>query len=187
MRRPMGRRVASVISAGLLALLPAAAAADMPVTYKDGGRSLFAVDVPDFWSVRAGGSRELTAPDGETRQVGRVLGLRPTAEAGLWMGFLSPEGIRSQEQAMRYLREIGPFLLRDAAVSERGEIRIGGRPAGRITGTGTRRGRSVNFTALTIDLPNGRVAISVVVMEAGVNPDLVSDVNAIFSSFRPVY
>lgn len=188
MRQPFARHLASVVAAGLLALLPGAAAADMPVTYKDKGRSLFAVDVPDFWSVRAGGSRELTAPgSGETRQVGRVLGLRPTAEAGLWMGFLSPEGIRSQEQAMRYLREIGPFLLRDAAVSDRGEIRIGGRPAGRITGTGTRGGRSVNFTALTIGLPGGRVAISVVVMEAGVNPELVSDVNAIFSSFRPVY
>jgi hypothetical protein len=181
-------RVASAAAAGLLALLPMAAAADMPVTYKDKGRSLFAVNVPDFWSVRAGGSRELTAPgSGETRQVGRVLGLRPTAEGGLWMGFLSPEGIRTREQAMRYLREIGPFLLRDASVADQVEIRIGGRPAGRITGTGTRGGRSVNFTALTIDLPGNRVAISVVVMEAGVNPGLVDDVNAIYSSFRPVY
>lgn len=188
MRTWFKKRASAAFSAGMLAALPVAAAADMPVTYKDQGRSLFAVNVPDFWSVRAGGSRELTAPGtGETREVGRVIGLRPTAEEGLWMGFLAPEGVRSQEQAMRYLSEIGPFLLRDAAVTEQGAIRIGGRPAGRITGTGTRGGRTVNFTALTIDLPRGRVAISVVVMEAGVNPDLVSDVNDIFASFRPVY
>ena len=160
----------------------------MPVTYKDQGRSLFAVDVPDYWSVRAGGARALTAPgSGETRQVGRVLGLRPTAEEGLWMGFLSPDTIRTQEQALRYLREIGPFLLRNATVVDRGAVTIGGRPAARITGSGTRGGRSVSFTALTIDLPGNRIAISVVVMEAGVNPALVADVNAIYSSFRPVY
>ncbi len=188
MRSRFRKWIVAAVAACLTAGLPVAAAADMPVTYRDQGRSLFALSIPDFWSVRAGGSRELTSPDtGQSRQVGRVIGLRPTAEEGVWMGFLSPEGVRTQEQAMRYLGEIGPFLLRDATVSDRSTITIGGRPAGRITGSGTRAGRGVSFTALTIDLPGDRVAISVVVMEAGVNPALVEDVNAIFASFRPVY
>jgi hypothetical protein len=35
-----------------------------------------------------------------------------------------------------------------------------------------------------IDLPNERMAISVTVMEAGADPSIVTDVNAIYNSFQ---
>ena len=38
--------------------------------------------------------------------------------------------------------------------------------------------------AVFIDMPHGRMAISVTVMEAGIDPEIVKDVNAIYSSFR---
>ena len=57
-------------------------------------------------------------------------------------------------------------------------------PARVIAGTGRRRGRGVEFTATVVDLPNGRVAVSVVVFEAGANTQLVADVNAVLASLR---
>jgi len=166
------------------ALSPSLAGADMPVTYKDAGRALFSVSAPDFWTVRAGGTRELAAPGDEARAVSRVIGLSPVSEPKVWVGFVSPQGVSNFEQAALYLRDIGPFLVEKAQVSSRTSLRVGGLAARRVAGSGRRKGKSVNFTAVVIDLPNGRMAISVVVMEAGVDPAITSDVNAIFASFR---
>lgn len=170
---------------GLLALiLPTSHAwADMPVTYKDAGRSLFSVNAPDFWTVRAGGPRELAADGGEARNVSRLIGMHPVSEPRVWVGFVSPAGVHNFDDATEYLRDIGPFLVKDAQVDNRKSHRIGGLPAKSIAGHGKRKGKSVNFTAVLIDLPNGRMAVSVTVMEAGVDPAIVTDVNAIYNSF----
>lgn len=179
-----------VVAGGLAASVVLASGpvlADMPITYKDDGRALFQVSAPDFWTVRAGGNRALTAPDlDEARLINRVIGFTPVAKDGIWVGFISPHGVKTYEGALEYLRGVGPFLVKDAEVQDQTRITIAGLPAGRLTGTGTRDGKAVNFTAVVIDLPNDRVAISVVVMEAGVNPELVSDVNTIFESFQVI-
>ena len=187
----MPRLLRKTFSAGCLADLtsisPSLTLADMPVTYKDEGRALFHLSVPDFWTARAGGARAMTPPGTEeARLVNRVIGLTPVSEKGIWMGFISPHGVSTYEQSLEYLRGVGPFLVKNAEVQERNKISVGGRPAARLTGSGSRDGKAVNFTAVVVDLPRDRVAISVVVMEAGVNPDLVSDVNAVFASFRAV-
>jgi hypothetical protein len=180
----------TIAAAGLtvsVALTSGPTLADMPVTYKDEGRALFHLSVPDFWTARAGGGRALTAPGSEeARLINRVIGLTPVSEDGIWMGGISPHGVRTYDEALEYLRGVGPFLVNNAEVSERKRISIGGMPAARLTGSGSRDGKAVSFTAVVVDLPRDRVAISVVVMEAGVNPDLVSDVNAVFASFRAV-
>ncbi len=156
----------------------------MPITYKDAGRSLFTVNAPDFWTVRVGGPRELAADGKGARTVSRLIGMHPVSEPRVWVGFVSPAGVHNFDDATEYLREIGPFLVKDAQVDSRKPHKIGGLPAKSIAGHGTRKGKSVNFTAVLIGLPNGRVAISVTVMEAGVDPAIVTDVNAIYSSFR---
>lgn len=167
-----------------LMLAPSLASADMPVTYQDSGRSLFTVSAPDFWTVRAGGTRELTAPGEEAKGVSRVIGMHPVSEPRVWVGFVSPKGVSNFGQAADYLRDIGPFLVKNAEVESRKSLKIGGLPARTIAGHGTRKGKSVNFTAVVIDLPNGRMAISVTVMESGADPEITADVNAIYSSFR---
>ncbi len=171
---------------GALALmLPASLAlADMPLTYKDGNRALFTVSTPDFWTVRVGGMRELAGPDLASREVARVIGMHPVSEPRVWVGFVSPQGVRNFDEAAAYLREIGLFLVKDAQVDSRKSHRIGGLPAKSISGHGNRKGKTVSFTAVFIDMPNGRMAISVTVMEAGIDPEIVKDVNAIYSSFR---
>lgn len=169
----------------MLVALPGPARADLPVTYKDGDRALFHFSAPDFWSVRAGGPRTLTPPGEDApREVARVIGLEPTAEPHVWMGFVSPPGVRTLSGGRAYLREIGPLLVKEPSVASARSVLIGGRRAETFAGTGRRNGRGVNFTAVVIDLPNDRVAVSVVVLEAGVNPDIVTDVNAVFASFR---
>lgn len=171
--------------AASVAIVPSLTLAEMPITYKDEGRALFHFSVPDFWTARAGGARAVT-PSGsdETRLINRVIGLTPVSEDGVWMGFISPHGIKTYEQSLEYLRGVGPFLVKNAEVSDRKRISVGGLPAERLTGSGSRDGKVVNFTTVVVDLPRDRVAIAVVVMEAGVSPDLVSDVNAVFATFR---
>ncbi|MCA0872384.1 hypothetical protein LCL97_16235 [Seohaeicola saemankumensis] len=173
------------VSALAVMMAPVAALADMPVAYKDGAATLFRFNAPDFWTVRAGGPRDLTAP-GDTGELGvnRVIGLQPTADPHVWMGFVSPRGVSSFEQAGAYLREVGPFLVKNVSAGEIVPTRVGGLPARKMAGTGTRNGRAVEFTAVAIDLPGPRMAVSVVVFESGANPELVQDVNAVFASFR---
>lgn len=168
-----------------LGLLPGVSHADMPVSYRDGGRTLFSVDVPDFWQVRSGGPRRLTAP-GETqeRAVSRVIGMHPVTEPRVWVGFVSPYGVSDFPAARQYLTDIGPFLVKDAKVETRKPTRVGGYRAQKFAGTGRRDGRSVGFTALIVELPGPRMAVSVVVIEAGADPAILDDVNRIFASFR---
>lgn len=169
-------------------MLPASIAlADTPVTYTEAGRALFRFEAPDFWSVRTGGPRDLTAPGTEeARSVSRVIGMQPETDPRLWVGFISPYGVRNFDDAAAYLTDIGPFLVKNAKVDSRKDRKIAGRPAKTVAGHGNRNGRTVNFTAVMIDLPNGRMAISVVVMESGLDAASVAEVNDIFASFRAV-
>ena len=50
-----------------------AAQAGTPVVYEDDGRALFKLEVPDFWTLRTGGLRDLEGPDADDiRDVSRV-------------------------------------------------------------------------------------------------------------------
>lgn len=161
------------------------AVAETPVTYTDNGKALFSFSAPDFWTVHVGGNRALTdSQTEETRTVSRVIGLQPETEPGLWVGFISPLNVRTFDDVRDYLTDIGPFLVKDAIVGSRKSRRIAGRAARTISGSGRRDGKAVNFTAVAIDLPGNRMAVSVVVMEAGLDPASVNDVNRIFASFR---
>lgn len=174
------------IAAGFLAV-PVAGFAGTPITYTDGGRALFQIEVPDFWSVRTGGLRDLTAPDAEdVRDVSRVFGLTPESHEGIWVGFVSPHGVASLADAREYLTEIGQFLVKDAQVETSKSRKVAGLPAQTFSGTGRRGGKPLEFTAITIDMPNERVAVSVVVFEAGSDVDIINDINEMMASFEVV-
>ncbi|MDK3074151.1 hypothetical protein QO034_13595 [Sedimentitalea sp. JM2-8] len=183
MSRSLSRSIAFL--AGALMLSVPAARADTPVSYTDNGRTLFSFDAPDFWTVHVGGPRDLVDPaTDEARAVGRVIGLQPATEPRLWVGFISPYGVNSFSQVQDYLKDIGPFLVEDAVVDRRNARTVAGRTARTISGQGRRNGKAVAFTAVAIDLPNDRMAVSVVVMEAGLDPARVEDVNRMFASLR---
>ena len=161
------------------------ASAGTPVTYTDKGKALFHFEVPDFWSLRTGGLRELADQDAsDLRDVSRVFGLTPKAHEGVWVGIISPHGVSTLAQARDYLQDIGPFLVEDAEVSEPKLRQIGGLPARSIAGEGRRNGKRIDFTALAIDLPGNRIAIAVVVFEQGADTNPVGDINAMLTSIR---
>ncbi|NOD91870.1 hypothetical protein GS636_03625 [Ruegeria sp. HKCCD4884] len=160
-------------------------AADTPVTYTEDGRALFRFSVPDFWVLRTGGPREIEDSElGDTRGVSRVMGMRPVTDDTVWMGFVSPDGVASIQDGVRYLQDIDKFLVNDPTVTSTSDTRIGGLPAKVFRGTGRREGRGVSFTATLIDLPRGRVAVAVAILRDGANPDYADDLNAVFASFR---
>lgn len=168
-------------------MLPASAMAGTSVTYTDGDRPLFKLDVPDFWSLRTGGLRDLAGPDADDiRDVSRVFGMTPDAHPGVWVGVISPHGVSTLEEAGEYLRDIGPFLVQDASVGAPSNRQISGMSARRIAGQGRRNGKAIDFTILAVDLPGNRVAIAVVVFEAGADPDPVGDINAMLASIKAV-
>lgn len=176
----------TVFAAGL-ALWPLSASAQTPVVYTDAGRALFSLEVPDFWSLRTGGLRDLAGPDeSDIRDVSRVFGLTPDAHPGIWVGIISPHGVSTLKGAADYLRDIGPFLVQDVTVDVPEPRRIGGLPAQRLTGQGTRDGADVSFTVLAIDLPGPRVAIVVVVIEVGADVEPIGDINAMLGSIQAV-
>ncbi len=163
------------------------ATADTPVTYTDAGKALFRIVVPDFWALRVGGTRNIEDTSlGDSRAVARVMGMRPVTDDTVWMGFVSPEGVATIEDGIRYLQDIDKFLVKDAEVTGNSRRSIGGLPAQVFQGTGRRDGRGVNFTATVIDLPRGRVAVAVAVLREGADPAYVEDLNAVFASFRAI-
>ena len=173
------------VALSLMMLLPVPALADMPLSYTENGQRLFSFSIPDFWTARAGGPRLLQdSPDDDPRAVARLIGLSPSEEEGVWIGFIAPPGLRDFQDGRAYLTDIGPFLVNDPQLERRDTIRVGARAAERFRGTGQRDGRSVSFTALVIDLPGPRVAVSVAVMDSRARPELVEDINAIYNSFR---
>ncbi|UUV04901.1 hypothetical protein [Ruegeria sp. YS9] len=159
--------------------------ADTPVTYTEDGRALFRFDVPDFWVLRTGGPREIedTGSD-DPRAVARVMGLRPVTDDMVWMGFVSPAGVATIQDGVRYLQDIDKFLVKDPTITSTSDTRIGGLPARVYRGTGRRDGKGVSFTAIVIDLPRNRVAIAVAILRDGANPDYADDLNAVFASFQ---
>ena len=73
-------RFCRIIGVLTLVLTTLQAWAVMPITYKDAGRSLFTVNAPDFWSVRVGGPRELSADGQDARTVSRLVGMHLVRE-----------------------------------------------------------------------------------------------------------
>lgn len=170
----------------IASLLPLAGWAGTPVTYTDGATPLFEIEVPDFWSLRTGGLRDLANPDqaDDFRDISRVFGMTPDAHEGIWVGLVAPFGITTLSEARDYLRDIGPFLVQDASVEPPKRRTINGLKASSISGTGQRDGRDVSFTVLAIDLPGARVAIAAVVIEAGADLAPLGDVNAMLASIQ---
>lgn len=159
--------------------------AQTPVVYTDDGQAVFRVMVPDFWSLRSGGLRNISDPElGELRDVSRVFGLTPDGHDGVWVGLISPHGVRDLDGAVDYLSEIGPFLVQDATVNAPKARRVSGYPARTITGQGSRNGKSLSFTVVTVDLPGDRVVIAVVIFEAGADLDPLGDINKMLSTIR---
>ncbi|GIT85912.1 hypothetical protein ROBYS_09280 [Roseobacter sp. OBYS 0001] len=179
------RRYAIVAVASVF---PFAGMAGTPVIYTDGTKPLFEIEVPDFWSLRTGGLRDLASPEqsDDFRDISRLFGITPDAHDGIWVGLISPFGVTTLPEARTYLRDIGPFLVQDASVDPPKARRINGLNASSISGTGRREGRNVSFTVLAIDLPGARVAIAAVVIEAGADLDPLSDVNAMLASIQAV-
>lgn len=174
-------------SAALWLGLAAGGHADTPVTYTQAGQALFRFDVPDFWMLRTGGMRDIEDTQlGDTRAVARVMGLRPVTDDKVWMGFVSPTGVATIRDGVRYLQDIDKFLVNDPQVTSTSDMSIGGRPAKVIRGTGRRDGRGVSFTATVIDLPRDRVAVSVAVIRDGADPAYADELNAVYASFRPL-
>lgn len=166
-------------------LIAAPAQADTPVTYTDQGRALFRFEIPDFWTLRTGGPREIEDTTlGDARAVARVMGIRPVTDDHVWMGFVSPSGVANIQGGIRYLEDIDKFLVKDPTVTDTSDTRIGGLPARVFRGTGKRDGRGVNFTATVIDLPRSRVAIAIAILRDGADPAYVDALNAVFASFR---
>ncbi len=180
------RKSVLALGAGIWVGMSGAVMADTPVIYTEGNRALFRFDVPDFWVLRTGGPRELQDTElGDTRAVSRVMAARPVADDSVWIGFVSPFGVTTVEDGLRYLSDIDKFLVKKPLVTGRSVTRIGGRPAQVIRGTGQRDGRGVSFTATVIDLPESRVAVAVAILRDGADPGYVDDLNAVFASFRP--
>ena len=168
-----------------IGLLGTQVRADVPVTYTDAGQALFRFEAPDFWTMRTGGQRLLKAPDTEDeRDVSRLIGLSPTTDPKVWVGFVSPQGISTFEQGVKYLSDIGPSLVENPVTTARKEKRVNGLKAATFSGTGTRKGKTVNYTAILIDLPGARLAVSVVVMEPGIDESTLGAVNAMLGSIR---
>lgn len=170
-----------------LAALAAPLGAGTPVIYKEGKVAVFEIDVPDFWSLRTGGLREIADPEsGDLRDVSRVFGMTPNGHEGIWVGVISPHGVSDLDGAKDYLQEIGPFLVTSPQVDAATTLRVNDRPARRFAGQGQRDGKNVNFTVLTIDLPGNRVAIGIVIFEDGADPEPTGDINEMLSSIKAV-
>ncbi|NVO55662.1 hypothetical protein HW561_07660 [Rhodobacteraceae bacterium B1Z28] len=161
------------------------ASADTPVTYTNEGRALFRFAVPDFWMLRTGGPREIEDTKlGDARAVARVMGMRPVTDDNVWMGFVSPTGVATIQDGIRYLEDVDKFLVKEPTINSTSNTRIGGLPAQVFRGTGSRDGRGVNFTATVIDLPGNRVVIAIAILRDGADPAYADDLNAVFASFR---
>ncbi|PSL21657.1 hypothetical protein [Shimia abyssi] len=182
----ISRFVRGSIAACALAVATAnVALADTPVTYMDGSDAVFNMAIPDFWTARVGGPRVLSAPGEDApRGVDRVIGLEPESNSGVWVGFVSPRGLSTLDEATEYARSLAPQIAKEAEVTEFEERRIAGYPARVYRGNGRRDGRTVYFTVSLIDLPNGRVVFSLTAFEAGYDPAAIEDINAIYNSIR---
>ncbi|MEP2530974.1 hypothetical protein [Shimia sp.] len=176
---------AGVAALGLSGGVASSLLADTPVTYNDGSNSVFRINVPDFWSARVGGHRELTAPGDEgSRVVDRVIGLQPERDSGVWVGFVSPNGLSTLDEAAEYARSLAPQIAKDTEITDFENRNIAGYPSRVYRGHGRRDGNTVYFTVSLIDLPNGRVIFSMTALQPGYEPTVLDDVNAIYNSIR---
>lgn len=151
----------------------------------ENGTPLFSFDVPDFWSVRTGGPREISDPAiDELRPVSRLIGMQPEDDDAAWLGFISPPGVTNFAQGRAYLANISNQLARQPEVTGNRSISISGLQAEVITATGRRQGRNVEITATMIQLPGARVAIGVAVLATDTDLNYASVLNEVFGSFR---
>ncbi|MDA5555566.1 hypothetical protein [Shimia sp. MMG029] len=172
-------------AAGALFVIPHVAHSETEVTYADAGRNVFEVTVPDFWTLRVGGEREITPPSEDAlRPVARVFGLSPESANGVWVGLMSPPQLRSLKDARDYAKSLSGQLAKTTEIVRTEERTVAGYPAFVIDGKGRRNGRSVNFTAAVLELPRNRVVVGLTVLERGYDPDALSDVNAILQSIQ---
>ncbi len=179
------RRALYALATAVLAFWPAFSCAGTSLSYTDGDRPIFSIEVPDFWTARVGGDRRLTPPGEDApREVKRVIGLLPEQDAGVWVGFSSPAGVRNLAEGEEYARAASQFIVKDPEITKVETRSVSGYPARVAQGNGRRDGRRIHFTAMLIDLPNGRVVFSLTVLAPGYDAAALEDVNAIYNSIQ---
>lgn len=178
-------RLGSLLLSVAMCTTPMLAQADTQVVYRDQTRSVFQVDVPDFWKLRVGGPRDLAPTDGdEIRAVERVFGLEPESDHGVWIGLISPPKFRTLEDAKEYARGLSGQLAKTTEILSAEDRRIGNYAATVITGIGRRDGRPVSFNVTLLDIKNGRVVVALTIMSQGFDQSALTDVNDILNSIK---
>jgi hypothetical protein len=163
----------------------APALADLRVTYADGPTALFSLEVPEFWTLNAGGVRDISPPgEDDPRPVPQVLTLHPTVDPTAGMVAFSPPGIATVADGVAYLAEIEKFMAQEPTLTSNAPGRVAGKPAQILKGTGRRDGEAIGFTIAVVDLPGPRVAILAGIAETSADPALVATLNQIFASVR---
>lgn len=161
------------------------ARAEAAVSYSEDGRALFSFLVPNFWTLNVNGARDLAPPDGgETRRVPQVLAMTPMVDPTVWIGFLSPPGIRNLAEGRAYLRQAASQLAFEPKANPAVPRRVGGRSAEVISGTGNRKGKPIQFTIVLVQLPANRVAIAAMVAEIGTDEAMFGQLNDVLGSIR---
>lgn len=179
------RQLPALVIACVLLVAPALASAGTRVVYSDDSRSIFEIAVPDFWTLRVGGAREISpSGEGAFRSIERVFGLEPESGHGVWLGLISPPRFASLEDAKAYARGLGSQLAKTTKILSSTDRRVAGFPATVVTGTGRRDGRPVSFNVSLIDLRNGRVVVALTIMEQRFDSGALDDVNAILNSIK---
>ncbi|MBO9477160.1 hypothetical protein J7382_06415 [Shimia sp. R11_0] len=175
----------AILTAGFLLASAQTALAETQAIYSDASDKVFEVTVPDFWTLRVGGDRDIEASTEEgLRAVERVFGLSPENGHGVWMGLISPSRLRTLEDAKDYARNLGGQLAKTTEITGSSERRVAGYPAHIIEGTGRRNGKAIDFTVMLLDLPNNRVVVGLTVLEKGYDVSALDDVNAILQSIK---
>ncbi len=175
----------AVVATGALSMVPQFAHSETEVVYSDAGQNIFEVTVPDFWTLRAGGQRDIApSSDDAFRPIARVFGLTPESDSGVWVGLMSPPHLRTLEDAKDYARSLSGQLAKTTEITSTENRKVAGYPAFVVEGNGRRDGRAVNFTAAVLELPRNRVVLGLTVLERGYDPNALTDVNAILQSIQ---
>lgn len=174
-------------AASAFSVVAVAADAGPRLVYETGGESLFSIAIADHWMVNVGKETPASEmPDG-TEPNPRVISLVPDRpEASLWVGFWSPLGVGSLDDATKYLIGLEGRLLENAKVESRSMLDVAGASGFILRGTGDRYGLQLEFSIAVLDLKGDRVAVFAFIGEPGEREQLQVALSSMLNSVQQI-
>jgi hypothetical protein len=162
------------------------AQAQVSIIYSSSGKQYVSMEIADDWLVNVGSEADSSQSSGKRKEPARLVSAMPKSTGPLWFAVWVPEFLEKIEDAEEYMKSLGLNLLDDVVIAERKFETMSSMDTYYVSGTGTKKGKDMDFRAVFFQLAEDTVFIAIYIGPHEMTLKYGADLAMMVESLKPV-